>query len=75
MSDMHDNPAPWVGWYSLDLYCNRLNEENHGVRVLFCQSFYGQTMKECADAAKKIGWKLHEKTRTATCPRCSRIKK
>ena len=72
----------YTGCYSLDLYCDRLKnspndfEFQDGVHPygVFPQQFTGETFAECAKQAKFLGWKIHRATRTATCPKCARMK-
>ncbi len=56
--------------YTIDLYCDHHNGR-HGLQE-FPWQFTGETFAECAKAAKRCGWKIHHKKRTATCPKCSR---
>lgn len=37
----------------------------------FPHQFIGETFAECARAAQRRGWVLHQRDRTATCPKCS----
>ena len=64
----YDDPTQYSSGYSLDLYCDSINTE-HGY-FDFPQTFIGETFAEFAREAKTRGWKIHRKTRTATCPKC-----
>lgn len=59
----------YAGCYSLDLYCDH-NSGRHTWKE-FPWQITGETFAECTKIAKKRGWKIHRKTRTATCPKCS----
>jgi hypothetical protein len=63
-------PMQYASGYSLDLYCDHSNYQ-HG-RDEFPHQFTGETFAECAKIAKRVGWIVHRKTRTATCPKCSK---
>lgn len=67
-------PMQYASCYSLDLYCDRLPDDPMDDRIHgwneFPHQFTGETFAECARAARKRGWKIHRKTRTATCPKC-----
>jgi len=57
----------YASGYQLDLYCDQ-NRASH--QHYHMETFTGETFAECAKVAKKLGWKIHRKTRTATCPTC-----
>lgn len=70
MSDLPrvSNPLFYASGYTVDLYCDRKRDpwaHRH------CESFFGETRKECLRAARKAGW-LVRKDRTATCPVCQK---
>lgn len=60
----------YASGYTLDLYCDHQND-NHRFNE-FPWQYTGETFAECARAAKRNGWKLHHKLRTATCPKCTK---
>jgi hypothetical protein len=60
------NAIPYVGIYTLDLFCDQLHEP----RVEM--TFTGQTFSGCCANARKAGWRIHRATKTATCPSCTR---
>ncbi len=60
----------YASGYSLDLYCDAPG--NHDFNDVFPHQYVGETFAECVKQAKKYGWKIHYKTRTATCPKCAR---
>jgi hypothetical protein len=59
----YPNPLQYVGGYTLDLYCDHQHTETSSFA-----SFYGQKFSDCAKEARKRGWRIDKKTRTATCP-------
>lgn len=63
-----DKPEHYASGYSMHLYCDHENSR-HAFQE-FPHEYDGETFAECAKAAKAAGWKIHRKTRTATCPRC-----
>jgi hypothetical protein len=68
-------PTQYAGCYSLHLYCDGGTQDSmpDGVHTFdeFPHEFTGETFGECAGQARKRGWKIYRKTRTATCPKCS----
>ena len=66
MSKKLPKPNWYVGGYSLDLYCDR----RHAVPEIM-EKFFGKDFHDCAREARKNGWIIHRRTRTATCPACS----
>lgn len=65
------HPIQYASGYCLDLYCDRINPKHpYGS---FPNQYTGETFGECAKAARKEGWVLHRKTRTATCPTCTKM--
>lgn len=67
-------PMQYAGCYTLDLYCDRWagrHDPVHGFGRPHAQ-FNGRTFAECARQARRRGWRLHLRTQTATCPRCTR---
>lgn len=58
----------YASCYSLDLYCDHVNDK-HGWDS-FPNQYIGETFGKCAKQARKEGWVIHTKTRTATCPMC-----
>lgn len=62
----------YASGYTLDLYCDHVNDI-HAFDG-FPHQFTGETFAQCASQARRRGWKLHYKLRTATCPICSRVK-
>ena len=73
MAHFRPNSAPihYASGYSLHLYCDYLNPE-HGYDE-FPHEFTGETFMDCASQARKLGWKFHKATRTATCPKCVKV--
>lgn len=69
------NPLQYASGYTLDLYCDTANEEGHdygSTQGTAHAAFTGETFAECAREARRAGWVIHRKTRTATCPKCSK---
>jgi hypothetical protein len=75
-----DNPTHYASGYTLDLYCDRsgldavpTQDSPDGIHKWneFPHTFLGETFGECAREARRHGWVIHTKTRTATCPTCS----
>lgn len=67
-------PLHYASGYSLDLYCDQPNQgeaTKHSWFETYRETFVGETFADCARQAKKTGWKIHRKTRTATCPYCA----
>lgn len=62
-------PPGCPGCYTLDLYCDHVNDA-HGFEE-FPHQFIGETYGACAKQARKRGWILHRNGSTATCPKCS----
>lgn len=69
-----------VSGYTLDLYCeNRefkgLNGEYPYHRGEYIAgpdaTYFDESRKNCWAAARKDGWKLNTKNRTAICPKCA----
>ena len=68
---MTERPVQYAGCYSLDLYCDQpVTSHTWEQRAGFPSMFTGETFTECTRDARKIGWKIHLDTRTATCPTC-----
>jgi hypothetical protein len=68
------DPMQYASVYTLDLYCDRQicpMDSWHSFHE-FPHQFTGDTFAECARIARKLGWKIHHRTRTATCPKCAR---
>jgi len=63
------NPLRYVGIYTLDLFCDQL----HDPRVK--ATFTGQTFSGCRVKARRVGWRIHRETKTATCPTCTKSQK
>jgi len=63
------NPCQFASGYTLHLYCDHANE-SHDFQE-FPREFTGETFAECTRRAQSVGWSIHYKTRTATCPKCS----
>lgn len=79
MKKYHHNQ--YASGYSLDLYCDTYPASSEhssttcdGVHAWneFPHQYAGETFMECANQARKDGWKIHKKTRTATCPKCAK---
>lgn len=60
----------YASGYNLSLYCDKISDD-HGLSE-FPHEYDGETFAECAKEAKADGWKIHYKTRTATCPKCAK---
>lgn len=60
----------YAGCYSLDLYCDRESAEHRFQE--FPHQYTGETFGECAREARRDGWIIRTRLRTATCPKCSR---
>jgi hypothetical protein len=71
MKKIRQEANQYAGGYSLHLYCDHINEQ-HDV-LEFPHEFGGETFTESARYARKRGWVIHRKTRTATCPKCSTL--
>lgn len=56
--------------YTLDLYCD--NETADHPFGYFPQTFFDENKSQCWKDAKKKGWKLDSKNRTAICPLCNK---
>lgn len=69
MKRLRDDPTCYASGYSLDLYCDHVNDR-HGFDE-FPHNFTGETFSECAKEARKRGWVFHTSKRTATCPKCA----
>lgn len=70
---LNEEPMQYASGYSLNLYCDTENIDGfnkHGWNE-FPRTFTGETFNECAALARKEGWVIHRKTRTATCPKCA----
>ena len=71
-------PNQYAGCYTINLYCDvqcgAVNCGHSDIEEPMAE-FIGETFAECAREARKAGWQIHRKTRTATCPRCVRLKK
>lgn len=67
-----DKHRQYASGYSLDLYCDKDNVKHSHLE--FPHTYVGETFGECAKEARKNGWVIHRKTRTATCPKCNRSK-
>ena len=67
-------PQSFPGCYTLDLYCDHFLEDplDEIRRHRGPAQFIGETFASCAKKAKKRGWIIHYKTRTATCPKCAK---
>lgn len=66
-------PLQYAGAYDLHLYCDQKLGFPHDQDSR--DEFVGETFSECVKLAKAKGWKIHHKTRTATCPDCAKIKR
>jgi hypothetical protein len=62
-------PTQYASGYALDLYCDHDNPRHPW--NWFPHQFTGETFAHCAKVARRVGWIIHTKTRTATCPKCS----
>jgi hypothetical protein len=62
-------PAPlqYAGGYALHLYCDRIYQCSGGEHL---DDYLAETFTSCVKQAKSDGWRIHRKTRTATCPNC-----
>lgn len=64
------DPIPWVGCYTLDLYCDREkcpNRFNQGPA-----EYTEGTGRKCRRGARKDGWVFH-RDGTTTCPACAAL--
>ena len=68
MSERCAEPIQYVGCYTLDVYCDRKKE--YSFEHLWMETFGGETFSYCMRSAKKAGWKINARDRTATCPHC-----
>lgn len=66
------NPNPYAGCYSLELYCDHLNDDH--VYNEFPHTYTNEFGSACRSIARSEGWIIH-RNNTATCPKCSGIKK
>lgn len=60
----------YASGYTLDLYCDGATTSCADAWDTFPHTFFAETFAQCAREAKEKGWKIHPRTRTATCPRC-----
>jgi hypothetical protein len=63
---INGNAIPYIGIYTLDLFCDRLHE----TRVE--ATFTGRTFSSCSAMAKRAGWRINRQSKTATCPACTK---
>lgn len=68
------NPEHWPSGYSVHLYCDHENEE-HRFQEFPHEITEYETLRASLAAARKSGWKIDLKERTATCPKCVRTLK
>jgi hypothetical protein len=66
-------PVQYASGYQLDLYCDHDNGR-HPFNA-FPSTYLGETFAECAAHARADGWAIHYRTRTATCPLCTVMRK
>lgn len=64
------SPLPYPGCYSIDLYCD--HAASHHAFDEFPHSYSGGNERAALSEARADGWKIHQATRTATCPKCVR---
>ena len=70
---INSNALQYASGYSVHLYCDHwcgTVDEWHSWNE-FPHQFIGETWGDCAAQARKHGWLIHTKTRTATCPKCT----
>jgi len=60
-------PMQYSSGYVLDLYCDAC----YGPSNTDPAQFTGETFAECAREARRDGWSIFRKTRTARCPDCA----
>lgn len=65
-------PIQYAQGYTLALYCDQNRGVLHNNDAK--REFAGETFSDCAREARKAGWKIHRRTRTATCPQCVKLK-
>lgn len=79
-ADRQAEPIQYASGYTLDLYCDHwggpnspTNTRPDGVHSWseFPHTFTGETFDYCARVARRRGWVIRRRTRTATCPKCS----
>lgn len=63
-------PEKFGGGYSLELYCDRIVDDDVHDRSM-PEQFTGQTFGQCARTARAYGW-IIRRDHTATCPDCVR---
>jgi hypothetical protein len=72
--DIMSKPTQYASGYTLDLYCDKFDTRNNAHSWNeFPHQFTGETFAGCVRDAKKRGWLVFTKTRTARCPRCARL--
>jgi hypothetical protein len=64
-------PMQYASGYSLDLYCDSFNARH--VFEEFPHIFMGETFADCSRQARAKGWVLRKQSRTATCPKCTKL--
>lgn len=62
-----------VGCYSLDLYCDNEKAHENEYPTLSFEST-GRSRAQCLQAAKRAGWAVDIRKRTARCPKCKGIR-
>lgn len=74
MPERMKDPTQFASGYTLDLYCDTdyvRGDTNKHAWNEFPHQFMGETLGECARAARRRGWIVRTMDRTATCPKCS----
>lgn len=66
-------PMRYVGGYELHLYCDTMSMAHHYSE--FPHRYFGDDKKETFAKAKAGGWQFHTLAQTATCPKCSGMKR
>ena len=66
-----ENPEHWPAGYVLHLYCDHENDA-HALNEFPHEVTEFETLGASLAAARKSGWKINRKERTATCPKCVR---
>lgn len=69
MTERVEQPTQYSSGYTLDLYCDHDNPA-HGWTE-FPHQYTGESFGPLAKAARRRGWIVRTKDRTATCPKCS----
>lgn len=63
------NPLNYAAGYTLHLYCDR--DIPYYWEHQSNEPFYAESFKACAKEARRKGWVIRLRDRTATCPVCT----